>query len=237
MLGAEGKAECTICMDELSKGDEVTVLPCSHWFHGECVTLWLKQHNTCPICRAAIEQRNQRQPQTVDPTMSFFSSPQQPQQRDQRTVDPAIFTPFQPRQQHDQPPTVESARPSFPFGASTSFMGGGQARPRPRPTQSSRSERDNQERLNSIRNVGNSDGFRSNNPFLSRRDSHSPPSRSDTGGSVRQRDHATGSSSGGQDARDSQSGQSSSGGPFSWLRNHFGHGSGSGSDRDRDRGR
>ena len=59
MLGesSEGKAECTICIDDLVKGDEVTVLPCKHWFHGECVTLWLKEHNTCPICRAPIETR------------------------------------------------------------------------------------------------------------------------------------------------------------------------------------
>ncbi|RKU47171.1 hypothetical protein DL546_007434 [Coniochaeta pulveracea] len=47
-LDAEGKAECTICIDEMHKGDEVTVLPCKHWFHGECVTMWLKEHNTCP---------------------------------------------------------------------------------------------------------------------------------------------------------------------------------------------
>ncbi|KAH8754799.1 hypothetical protein F5883DRAFT_572427 [Diaporthe sp. PMI_573] len=36
-------------------GEEVTVLPCKHWFHGECVVSWLKMHNTCPICRASIE--------------------------------------------------------------------------------------------------------------------------------------------------------------------------------------
>jgi hypothetical protein len=55
MLGGEGKAECTICIDEIKKGDEVLVLPCKHWYHGQCVTLWLKEHNTCPICRMPIE--------------------------------------------------------------------------------------------------------------------------------------------------------------------------------------
>ena len=58
MLGENGKAECTICIDEMHVGDEVTVLPCNHWFHGECVVLWLKEHNTCPVCRAPIEQRD-----------------------------------------------------------------------------------------------------------------------------------------------------------------------------------
>ncbi|KAB5540398.1 hypothetical protein GE09DRAFT_255128 [Coniochaeta sp. 2T2.1] len=59
-LGSDGRAECTICIDELKVGDEVTVLPCKHWFHGECVTLWLKEHNTCPICRTPIEANSNR---------------------------------------------------------------------------------------------------------------------------------------------------------------------------------
>ncbi len=62
MIGSDGKVECTICMDELHKGDEVSVLPCKHWFHPECATIWLKEHNTCPICRAPIEQRNTSNP-------------------------------------------------------------------------------------------------------------------------------------------------------------------------------
>ncbi|PNP73640.1 hypothetical protein FNYG_13022 [Fusarium nygamai] len=56
ILGSEGKAECTICINEMKEGDMVTFLPCNHWFHKECVTLWLKEHNTCPICRTSIEK-------------------------------------------------------------------------------------------------------------------------------------------------------------------------------------
>ncbi|KAI4866273.1 hypothetical protein F4820DRAFT_447256 [Hypoxylon rubiginosum] len=55
MLGPELKGECTICIDDMKVGDEAVVLPCKHWFHEQCVVLWLKQHNTCPICRAAID--------------------------------------------------------------------------------------------------------------------------------------------------------------------------------------
>ncbi|KAI0099961.1 hypothetical protein GGR51DRAFT_383201 [Nemania sp. FL0031] len=55
MLGPELKGECTICIDEVKVGDEVVVLPCRHWFHEECASLWLKQHNSCPVCRAAID--------------------------------------------------------------------------------------------------------------------------------------------------------------------------------------
>lgn len=54
MMGNDGKAECSICMDNVEIGQEVTVLPCNHWFHGECVTAWLKEHDTCPHCRKGI---------------------------------------------------------------------------------------------------------------------------------------------------------------------------------------
>ncbi|KAI2635443.1 hypothetical protein GGS21DRAFT_82667 [Xylaria nigripes] len=55
MLGPEMKGECTICIEEVHAGDEVSVLPCGHWFHEECAGLWLKQHNSCPVCRATID--------------------------------------------------------------------------------------------------------------------------------------------------------------------------------------
>ncbi|PHH71970.1 hypothetical protein CDD82_6233 [Ophiocordyceps australis] len=56
MLKGESKTECTICIDEMKVGDRAVVLPCKHWFHEECVVLWLKEHNTCPICRTPIEK-------------------------------------------------------------------------------------------------------------------------------------------------------------------------------------
>ncbi|WJZ81044.1 hypothetical protein VitviT2T_000906 [Vitis vinifera] len=46
----EGES-CTICLEELSGGSEVTVMPCSHIFHGSCIIRWLKQSHVCPICR------------------------------------------------------------------------------------------------------------------------------------------------------------------------------------------
>ncbi|PYH80704.1 hypothetical protein BO82DRAFT_285662 [Aspergillus uvarum CBS 121591] len=55
MLGHEGRAECSICMDAVEVGTEVTVLPCKHWFHYNCIELWLNQHNTCPHCRRGID--------------------------------------------------------------------------------------------------------------------------------------------------------------------------------------
>ncbi|KAL2060934.1 hypothetical protein VTL71DRAFT_8986 [Oculimacula yallundae] len=54
-LGPEGKAECSVCMDDVTMGVEVVVLPCSHWFHETCASAWLSEHNTCPICRKSID--------------------------------------------------------------------------------------------------------------------------------------------------------------------------------------
>lgn len=79
MLGSEGKAECSICMDNVDLGAEVTVLPCNHWFHGDCVKAWLKEHDTCPHCRKPVTSPDQPQtgPQRRRPSRrsSSVSSP------------------------------------------------------------------------------------------------------------------------------------------------------------------
>ncbi|KAI0132185.1 hypothetical protein BJ170DRAFT_234525 [Xylariales sp. AK1849] len=75
MLGPELKGECTICIDEMKMGDEAVVLPCKHWFHDECVVLWLKEHNTCPICRAPIEGESASQSGATQSASQPESSP------------------------------------------------------------------------------------------------------------------------------------------------------------------
>jgi hypothetical protein len=54
MLGEDGTAECSVCMETVELGELVGYLPCKHWFHKPCVTAWLTEHNTCPICRKGI---------------------------------------------------------------------------------------------------------------------------------------------------------------------------------------
>ncbi|KAJ5720527.1 RING finger domain protein [Penicillium malachiteum] len=54
MLGSDGKAECSICKDTVELGTEVAMLPCKHWFHFDCIEMWLTQQNTCPHCRRSI---------------------------------------------------------------------------------------------------------------------------------------------------------------------------------------
>ncbi|KAK3688157.1 hypothetical protein B0T22DRAFT_439720 [Podospora appendiculata] len=242
MLGPEGKAECTICIDDMYKGAEVSVLPCKHWFHGECVTLWLKEHNTCPICRTPIEG---------GPSRSANNT--------------------QGSQQQPQPTPPQNIFASSPFS---------QSRPHPPPERPGRSHRENEERLNAIRNLS---GYRRSDaetrPGVSRRDSLSPtnprtPSASEDASrsarvrspSLRERDppipsyetrpeydgrnYATSSwfgggnsgnnqsspdrrGSDGRESRDNQQGASH--GPLGWIRDHLTRSSGSGADRDRRR--
>lgn len=68
-LGDNGKAECSICMDEVQLGGTVTILPCHHWFHHECIKAWLSEHDTCPHCRQGImpkddQARSNNQPRS-----------------------------------------------------------------------------------------------------------------------------------------------------------------------------
>jgi len=61
MMGDNGKAECSICMDDVALDDEVSQLPCKHWFHEQCVKAWLGEHDTCPHCRKGIGEQTQQQ--------------------------------------------------------------------------------------------------------------------------------------------------------------------------------
>lgn len=52
----EGSSEletpvCTVCCENLPLKTQALFLPCGHTFHPDCIMPWLKEHNTCPICR------------------------------------------------------------------------------------------------------------------------------------------------------------------------------------------
>ncbi|CAK4031127.1 E3 ubiquitin- ligase [Lecanosticta acicola] len=58
-VGDNGKADCSICMDDAEVGSMVTELPCGHWFHHDCIKAWLTEHDTCPHCRQGIMPKDQ----------------------------------------------------------------------------------------------------------------------------------------------------------------------------------
>lgn len=227
MLGAEGKAECTICIDDLNKGDEVTVLPCSHWFHGECVTLWLKEHNTCPICRAPIEQRESRgsASQQRTPLQRFAPQPQ------------AQFPSSPPDPFYTRP----SPEPTLRFIQSTQRAVQDSNTPWARERRRRESAASSGlPRRNSLSPASRRRQLYGDLPMDSRTRSPSSSRDQDAGVSYYDRDYfgvGTGSGSSTRDNRErnNQTTQSSGHGPLSWLRDHLGRGSGNTSDRDRRR--
>lgn len=48
--GSQG-SECCLCLEEYKTGDNVVVLPCSHFFHEDCVQPWFAKSLACPLCQ------------------------------------------------------------------------------------------------------------------------------------------------------------------------------------------
>jgi hypothetical protein len=52
---------CAVCLEELRDGALVRMLAsCKHYFHAECVDVWLLSHATCPVCRGSPGQEMAR---------------------------------------------------------------------------------------------------------------------------------------------------------------------------------
>mmetsp|Transcript_21784 Transcript_21784/g.65082 ORF Transcript_21784/g.65082 Transcript_21784/m.65082 type:complete len:156 (-) Transcript_21784:191-658(-) len=47
-------AQCTVCMDDIAPGDKTRRLPCLDVFHDACISRWLAQNTTCPVCRTDV---------------------------------------------------------------------------------------------------------------------------------------------------------------------------------------
>ncbi|WMV59349.1 hypothetical protein MTR67_052734 [Solanum verrucosum] len=42
---------CFICLDDNSDGQIIGSADCQHTFHVDCISLWLMQKNSCPLCK------------------------------------------------------------------------------------------------------------------------------------------------------------------------------------------
>ncbi|KEY70897.1 hypothetical protein S7711_00740 [Stachybotrys chartarum IBT 7711] len=236
MMNAEGKTECTICIDDMTLGQLATTLPCKHRFHDECVVLWLKEHNTCPVCRAPIEKSSAPgdEPRNADGSAAARSPGSHPAS--------GTSSPFVPRRSVWPPIRLTHEPEAGPSGyGEQSFL--------ERPTRSPRPPSQSQSRLNeamrsiSSRQMQYDRDLQRDNDWaslydqpssasISRRTSHSPTSpRGDHSSRIRHRSPSSNSRQG--SGSDASHRQSSGHGPFSWLRDRFSGNGGSGNSSSR----
>jgi len=199
-LGPEHKGECTICIEDMNLGDMATFLPCKHWFHEDCVVLWLKEHATCPICRAAISgtaagHAQQQGSTSSEQATTGASSARQSQQGFSAPSVPPDWT----RPSWSQSASHDNA--SSPYGDSSYLSAAERRRLNLREHGSAR--------LDALRDIGQRDREQEQ---LDRPSA----SRSATGGSS-SGDNGGGGSGGGVGNNSGGGG----GGPFSWIRDHF----------------
>ena len=54
--------QCSICLNNITTGQDVTSLSCEHTFHSQCIQRWFRRNATCPVCRAEQPRTNTEQP-------------------------------------------------------------------------------------------------------------------------------------------------------------------------------
>jgi len=73
---------CPVCQDAFAAGDEWLRMPCGHYYHKDCLTPWLAEHNTCPTCRLEIEEEKEAEAAPQPPPVAQPPPPPQQQQPD-----------------------------------------------------------------------------------------------------------------------------------------------------------
>jgi len=58
-LADENNRACCICLEPNNIKDRVKRLPCAHIFHEQCILSWLRNTNTCPVCRYELETEDE----------------------------------------------------------------------------------------------------------------------------------------------------------------------------------
>ncbi|CAD8147415.1 unnamed protein product [Paramecium pentaurelia] len=45
---------CQICLETYKKEDQVRITYCTHFYHVECIDLWINKNDKCPTCRSSL---------------------------------------------------------------------------------------------------------------------------------------------------------------------------------------
>lgn len=64
--------QCSICFETISNCDKKS-LNCNHSFHRNCINTWLREQDTCPLCRASQTSREETRTSREDPFMSALN--------------------------------------------------------------------------------------------------------------------------------------------------------------------
>jgi Ring finger domain len=59
----EGNDRCCICLENYEPGVLLRELPCSHFYHQECVDTWLRENGLCPLCKQAVYDPKEEEPE------------------------------------------------------------------------------------------------------------------------------------------------------------------------------
>ncbi|XP_058781568.1 probable E3 ubiquitin-protein ligase XERICO [Vicia villosa] len=52
-VGRSHMVECCVCLSGFEANQEVSELPCKHFFHRGCLEKWFdNKHSSCPLCRS-----------------------------------------------------------------------------------------------------------------------------------------------------------------------------------------
>ena len=54
------KVQCSICLELLTPGDDLTSPPCGHVLHLACILQWFEAEHNCPQCRHPANERSLR---------------------------------------------------------------------------------------------------------------------------------------------------------------------------------
>lgn len=57
MMETDSQVSCVVCLCDFELEQWLKVMPCHHEFHSDCISKWLKENNTCPLCRSDIAER------------------------------------------------------------------------------------------------------------------------------------------------------------------------------------
>ncbi|XP_073030459.1 RING-H2 finger protein ATL16-like [Primulina eburnea] len=51
----QNSSECVVCLIEFQEEEQLRIIPnCGHFFHIDCIDVWLQNNANCPLCRTSV---------------------------------------------------------------------------------------------------------------------------------------------------------------------------------------